>query len=511
VAIDRETVLKRAEKLLRQGKLNGAIEEYVRLVEDRPRDVNAINALGDLYLRAADPERAAAHFTRVADQWLAEGFLPKAQATYKKALKAQPNHEHALSQLADIAHRQRLSADAMVYLRQLAECRRLRGDERGVADCVERMRTLNERSAGTSPVREASADASDASTASDAETADDPVQLLAAAKKELASGNELQGRAMLMRALTLDAGRHSELVEIALELAGQGRIETAFGCIDVATDAALLGSNWTRAIAGLQTFTRAAPHIPALAKLVELCVDARLDGPLRAAQTQLADAYLDTGRGAEARVIAEDLLEHDPDCEAHAQRLRRAMELLNAPDGDRLVADIRSRRRDGDVPDADGDRLPPDSVGDEPVEIDLSDVLAGIGDAGHVHADDPYHRALRNLRDGSIELGIADLQEAARAPHTRARAAAELGMLYVRRGELEAAVEWLERAADSPAETPEEGFAVLYELAAALERLGEPARALAVLVDLDADASGYRDVRRRIEHLARAQAGSGHP
>jgi hypothetical protein len=84
-------------------------------------------------------------------------------------------------------------------------------------------------------------------------------------------------------------------------------------------------------------------------------------------------------------------------------------------------------------------------------------------------------------------------------------------MLYVRRGELEAAVEWLERAADSPAETPEEGFAVLYELAAALERLGEPARALAVLVDLDADASGYRDVRRRIEHLARAQAGSGHP
>ena len=39
-----------------------------------------------------------------------------------------------------------------------------------------------------------------------------------------------------------------------------------------------------------------------------------------------------SAQGAEARVIAEDLLEHDPDCEAHAQRVRRAIELLGAPE-----------------------------------------------------------------------------------------------------------------------------------------------------------------------------------
>ena len=33
-----------AEQLLRQGKLAGAIEAYVRLVEDRPSDWNSINA-----------------------------------------------------------------------------------------------------------------------------------------------------------------------------------------------------------------------------------------------------------------------------------------------------------------------------------------------------------------------------------------------------------------------------------------------------------------------------------
>ena len=52
---------------------------------------------------------------------------------------------------------------------------------------------------------------------------------------------------------------------------------------------------------------------------------------------------------------------------------------------------------------------------------------------------------------------------------------------------------------------------MLYELADTLERLGESARAMAILVDLDADAGGYRDVRLRIEQLARAQPGSGQP
>jgi len=40
VAIDRDSTLKRAEQLLRRGKLNGALEEDVRLADDQPRDWN---------------------------------------------------------------------------------------------------------------------------------------------------------------------------------------------------------------------------------------------------------------------------------------------------------------------------------------------------------------------------------------------------------------------------------------------------------------------------------------
>ena len=56
VPIDRTQALKNAEKLLRQGKLDGAIAEYLRVVEDQPRDWNARYALGDLYVRAGQPD-----------------------------------------------------------------------------------------------------------------------------------------------------------------------------------------------------------------------------------------------------------------------------------------------------------------------------------------------------------------------------------------------------------------------------------------------------------------------
>jgi hypothetical protein len=46
----------------------------------------------------------------------------------------------------------------------------------------------------------------------------------------------------------------------------------------------------------------------------------------------------------------------------------------------------------------------------------------------------------------------------------------------------------------------------LYELADTLEAAGEDARALAVLLELESIAPGYRDVRERIAKLSPGQA-----
>ena len=103
MAIDREDTLKKAEKLLRQGKLDAAIAEYLRVVEDQPRDWTTANTLGDLYVRAGQPDKAAAQYTRIAEHFIDEGFYPKAGAIYKKILKLRPDDEGVQLHLAEIS------------------------------------------------------------------------------------------------------------------------------------------------------------------------------------------------------------------------------------------------------------------------------------------------------------------------------------------------------------------------------------------------------------------------
>ncbi|HEX2062211.1 MAG TPA: tetratricopeptide repeat protein, partial [Thermoanaerobaculia bacterium] len=143
MAIDRAEALKKAEKLLRQGKLDGAIAEYVRLVEDQPKDWNSINALGDLYVRANQIENAVKQFTRIADHLHGEGFLPKAAAVYKKIIKIKPDDEHTLLQLAEIAAGQGVLVDAKTYYRQVAERRQKKGDSFGAAQIVIKLGELD--------------------------------------------------------------------------------------------------------------------------------------------------------------------------------------------------------------------------------------------------------------------------------------------------------------------------------------------------------------------------------
>jgi tetratricopeptide (TPR) repeat protein len=143
VAIDREETLKKAEKLLRQGRLDGAIAEYQRVVDEFPRDWNTANTLGDCFYRAHQVERAAEEFNRIADHFAHEGFFPKAAALYKKSLKIKPDDVHALQQAAEIAIRQGTLVEAKQYLNTLAERRRAAGDAKGAAEVLLRIGALD--------------------------------------------------------------------------------------------------------------------------------------------------------------------------------------------------------------------------------------------------------------------------------------------------------------------------------------------------------------------------------
>jgi tetratricopeptide (TPR) repeat protein len=133
VPIDRAATLRNAEKLLRQGKLEPAIAEYVRVVEDQPRDWNTANTLGDLYVRSGQIDKALEQFIVVADTLNEEGHGVKAAALYKKIIKLKPDHEHALMQAAELLGSQKNYRDAREFLKTLIELRTARQDARGAA------------------------------------------------------------------------------------------------------------------------------------------------------------------------------------------------------------------------------------------------------------------------------------------------------------------------------------------------------------------------------------------
>jgi len=670
VPIDRDAALKTAERLLRQGKLDGAIEQYVRLVEEQPRDWNSINTLGDLYVRAGDTERAVTQYSRIADHLFAEGFFPKAAALYKKVLKVRSDHEHTLLRLSDIAARQGLLADAKQYLRQLAQQRKSRGDHKGVADCILRMATVDESdgdakiaaariaeemsdialavtlfqdAAAAYEKQKRHGEAIDARVAAAAlAPADDRLRtevaraliasgqveraqpflsadgagrdvelLLAIGRNDLLAGRATEAQPTLMRAVALAPDRRDAVRALSDELLEAGRIDDAYACLEILVDAALFEAAFEDAAGILEGFVDRHRLVAALLKLVDVYVDAGFDNRIAAVQGYLADAYLETGLAAEARVIAEDLFVREPGVELHAERLRRALEALGVEHPEEVIASLRnaeplfdntfsfpepsetfaaqasesepvvdhvaasadstvmarpdltesSPRTESFVPEpsldiqellATSERLERASVPSEadrntkrptpptapgtgaPSEVDLSSVLAGLhatpgslaprptasenvepraGEGPLPRRPDPaeqtaeaaaqFELAQEHLRKGLPAEAAAALQAAARVPTFRFKAAAQLGRLEASRGDLRTAVEWFERAAEAATPSGDESFTVLYDLADTLERTGESVRALAVFIELEADAGLYRDVHTRIEQLTR--------
>jgi len=659
---DREAALKRAEKALRQGRVDAAIEEYQGIVLAQPRDWNSANALGDLFVRSGQLDKGVEQYTRIADHLAEEGFYPKASALYKKILKVKPTEEYALIRSGDVAARLGLLADAKTAYQTVADRRRKVGNVRGAAEMAVKLGTVDpedfdaryaaaraarelgdtetalrelraaavgfdeqarhdEARAAYRDILELQPDDEDArarvlaanlasgefssafalATSSeelrqiataleaagqhgdvlavwtriadldpndveararvvkghlaDGDTvaarrqltpevaAHDSTLWMTLAEAELKQGRFDDGRAAVASALAANPAQREAAIAMACRLAEQSP-DAAYPGIEAVADHALAEGDYAAAAAALHEFvTRVRRHIVALMRLVEICVDGGLEATMYSAQAQLADAYLDAGRGLEARIISEDLVAREPWDRANIERFRRALEMLGEADPDAIIAD----RLSGDSPFMATDKMdlnegvvfdePADEPADEPEagapagEVDLTEALGGDdgargagrrGKAGRGRGAEPpaegkgqdddqlaaeQLRLALTYRDmGMIDDAIQSLERAAKSARQRFEAASLLGRLHMDRGERSRALDWFERAAEAPAPTADAGRALLYDLADVLEAIGESGRALAVFGELDADGPGYRDVAARIERLSRVQA-----
>lgn len=504
------------------GRLDAAITEYARVVEDQPRDWTTANTLGDLYVRASQLDRAVALYDRIAVQLLKEGFYPRAAALYRKILKVAPNDDLAQIRLAEISVRQGLLADAKAGYTAVANRRRQRGDTAGVDDITIRLGAV------------------------------DPADLPA----RLAGAQALERTGAMPAAARTYRTLYDELIEQGRENEAASVLEDCVRSVDAAADAAVDAGDFGAAAALLQDFAARVPgRISTLLRLVEVSVDGGLDSVMYAAQAQLADAYLAAQRPDEARMIAEDLVTREPGDVAHVSRLRRALQALPVDDVEAVIAArLAAAEPTGPLeattpappviavapPPAPPVQTPPTkpapTAGHATAEIDLTamlgqletdpgelspraveastpdmeEIFAGLrantGADGEFEESDEYLALGRTYIEMDMpEEAVTWLKIAARSPRHRFEAASALGRICRDQSDLAGAIEWFERAAETPSRNPAESHALLYDLGDVLEAIGERSRALAIFLELAADAPDFRDVDGRVTLLSSAE------
>ena len=121
MAYNKSKYVEAAQKLLNQGKVPQAITEYQHILKYEPKDQVTLMTIGELYIRQGETFQAIEYFERLAQIFVADGFLTKAIAVYKRIAKLAPEEIKPLERLADLYVQQGVMSEARPLFLQLAE------------------------------------------------------------------------------------------------------------------------------------------------------------------------------------------------------------------------------------------------------------------------------------------------------------------------------------------------------------------------------------------------------
>src|SRR3984885_3439343 len=121
MAYNKAKFVANAQKLLHQGKTAQAISEYQQILKHEPRDQVTLMTVGDLFVRQGDTFQALEYFERLAQIYLADGFVTKSIAIYKKIAKLAPEETRPVEKLAELYVQQGGLSEARPIYLQLAE------------------------------------------------------------------------------------------------------------------------------------------------------------------------------------------------------------------------------------------------------------------------------------------------------------------------------------------------------------------------------------------------------
>ncbi len=141
-----------------------------------------------------------------------------------------------------------------------------------------------------------------------------------------------------------------------------------------------------------------------------------------------------------------------------------------------------------------------------PARVSLEGTFAALRQSSSPGAADLVTLGRTYVGAGMLDEAAEALEAAAHDPAQRYDASVAMVEICVTRRDQAGIIEWLERATEA-APTPAKRGAALYRLGLALEHAGEPARALAIWLELQTLAPAFRDVSARIARLQSPRSG----
>ncbi|HEX8871713.1 MAG TPA: diguanylate cyclase [Candidatus Acidoferrum sp.] len=122
MAADVSKHLERAKKFLERNRIEDAIEAYLAVLEGAPQHAEATQALGDLYARKDQPDRAAVYYGHLFDLLTEPRDEAKALAIYNRFLRNSMRNQppERIARYAFLQQKQNRSEEAMEHYTQAA-------------------------------------------------------------------------------------------------------------------------------------------------------------------------------------------------------------------------------------------------------------------------------------------------------------------------------------------------------------------------------------------------------
>ena len=134
--------LERAKKFLEKNRVEDAIEAYLSVLEEVPSHLEATQALGDLYARREQPDRAAVYYGMFFDLLVDPRDETKALAIYNRFLKHSQQPPERIARYAFLQQKQNRTDEASEQYGKAAELFTAAGRGEDALFCWERIAQL---------------------------------------------------------------------------------------------------------------------------------------------------------------------------------------------------------------------------------------------------------------------------------------------------------------------------------------------------------------------------------